>query len=89
LSAAAASSLASMANIGEALEAKLKAVGINTAEELRKAGSKNAFLSLKLRYPNVCLVHLQALEGAVLGIPHNQLPEETKLDLKDFSDGLK
>ena len=53
--------LTSMRNIGKTMEEKLKAVDICTAEELRQTGSKEAFLRLKLRYPNVCLVHLYTL----------------------------
>jgi len=78
-----------MMNIGAEIEKKLKAVEIATAEDLKKAGSKEAFLRLKAKYPNVCLVHLYTLEGAVSNIPFDRLPEETKRDLKDFSDSLK
>jgi len=81
--------LISMMNIGAEIEKKLKAVEIATAEDLKKAGSKEAFLRLKAKYPNVCLVHLYTLEGAVSNIPFDRLPEETKRDLKDFSDSLK
>ena len=81
--------LTSMENIGREIEKKLEAVEIYTAEELVKIGSRKAFLMLKLHYPNVCLVHLYVLEGAVLDIPYNQLSEETKQDLKKYSDSLK
>ncbi|MCL2194144.1 MAG: TfoX/Sxy family protein [Treponema sp.] len=81
--------LISMMNIGAEIEKKLKAVEIATAEDLKKAGSKEAFLRLKAKYPNVCLVHLYTLEGAVSNIPFDRLPEETKRNLKDFSDSLK
>lgn len=83
------SELTSMRNIGKEIEKKLKSVGINTAEELKKLGSKDAFFRLKSYYPNVCLVHLYTLEGAILDIDYNQLSEETKLSLKEYSDGLK
>ena len=81
--------LTSLANIGSNIEKKLKSVDISTAEELIALGSKEAFARLKFRHPNVCLVHLYTLEGAVSGTPHNQLPEDVKQDLKTFSDGLK
>ena len=81
--------LISMMNIGAEIEKKLKAVEIATAEDLKKAGSKEAFLRLEAKYPNVCLVHLYTLEGAVSNIPFDRLPEETKRDLKDFSGSLK
>ena len=54
-----------------------------------EAGSKQAFFKLKETFPDVCLVHLYALEGAVTDQEYNQLPEETKKDLKAFSDFLK
>ena len=81
--------LSSMRNIGNEIEKKLKAVGICSAEELMQAGSKDAFLRLKLCFSNVCLVHLYTLQGAIDDIEYNQLPDEVKQDLKGFSDGLK
>jgi DNA transformation protein len=81
--------LTSMRNIGKEISKKLNTIGICSAEELMQIGSKEAFLSLKTRYPNVCLVHLYTLQGAIDDIDYNKLPEETKLDLKKFSDQLK
>lgn len=68
---------------------KLTAVGIDSPERLMEAGAKQAFVKLKEAYPNVCLVHLYALEGAVRNMEFNALSEETKKDLKEFSDFLK
>lgn len=81
--------LSTLPNIGAELERKLKVVGIETAEDLKSLGSQAAFLKLKDTYPNVCLVHLQALQGAIDNLPLDQLPEDTKQDLKEFSDSLK
>ncbi len=83
------SDLSTLPNIGTELERKLKVVGIETAEDLKSLGSKATFLKLKDTYPNVCLVHLQALQGAIDNLPLDQLPEATKQDLKEFSDSLK
>lgn len=83
------SDLTSMTNIGKELARKLTAVGIGSSDELIAAGSKQAFFQLKERYPHVCLVHLYALEGAIRQTEFNRLPEETKQDLKAFSDFLK
>lgn len=83
------SELTSMINIGKELERKLKAVGINTAEKLIETGSKEAFFKLKETYPNVCLVHLYTLEGAISNIEFNALSDEKKKELKKFSDSLK
>lgn len=81
--------LTSMANIGTEMARKLRAVGINTAEELTAAGSRQAFFQLKSLYPQVCLVHLYALEGAIQGVEFNSLSKEQKRDLREFSDCLK
>lgn len=81
--------LTSMKNIGGEMARKLEAAGVASPEELTRAGAKDAFFRLKTLYPNVCLVHLYALEGAVRGVDFNALPPETKRDLKAFSDALK
>lgn len=52
-------------------------------------GSKEIWFRLKLKYPEICLVHLYTLEGAVSDIEYNQLSEETKKDLKAFTDQWK
>ena len=83
------SELTLMMNIGKEMAGKLTAVGIDSPERLMEAGAKLAFVKLKEAYPNVCLVHLYALEGAVRNMEFNALSEETKKDLKEFSDFLK
>ncbi len=81
--------LTSMKNIGKELERKLKITGITSAEELRSIGSKEAFFKLKKRFPEVCLVHLYTLEGAITDTDFNKLSEEKKKELKAFSDEWK
>ena len=81
--------LTSMMNIGKEMERKLKAVGIDSPEKLIAEGSKQAFLKLKETYPSVCLVHLYTLEGAIQNTEFNSLSEETKKELKEFSNFLK
>lgn len=81
--------LTAMRNIGKELERKLKIIGINSAEDLKKIGGKEAFFKLKMRFPKVCLVHLYALEGAIIDTDFNKLSEEIKKDLKEFSDEWK
>lgn len=80
--------LTSMMNIGRGMAKKLRSVGISSAEELIAAGPEQAFARLKARYPQVCLVHLYALEGAVTQTEFNSLSEEKKRALKRFSDGV-
>ena len=83
------SELTSMLNIGKEMERKLISVGIKSSEELIDIGAKDAFLRLKQKYPNVCLVHLYTLEGAIHDIEYNRLSEDTKKELKEFSNFLK
>ena len=83
------SELTSMMNIGKEMEKKLTTVGIDSSEKLIQVGAKQAFLQLKQEYPNVCLVHLYTLEGAISNTEYNCLSEEKKKELKEFSDYLK
>lgn len=83
------SELTSMMNIGKEMEKKLASVGIDSAEKLTEKGSKQVFLKLKEIYPQICLIHLYALEGAICNVPFNSLPENKKKELKEFSDYLK
>lgn len=81
--------LTSMTNIGKEMAYKLASIGIDTSEKLISAGSKETFLRLKKAYPNVCLVHLYALEGAIQNTEFNSLTEEKKKELKEFLDFFK
>lgn len=81
--------LTTLPNIGSEMARKLSAVGIDCAETLAEVGEKAAFLRLKEKYPQVCLVHLYALAGAAHGTQIDCLSEATKADLKAFSDSLK
>lgn len=81
--------LTSMMNIGSEMKRKLTSVGIDTAEELIFVGAKQAFSRLKEAYPNVCLVHLYTLEGAITNTEYNSLSADKKKELKEFSDSLK
>ena len=83
------SALSSLKNIGKEMEHKLTSIGIATAEELINLGSKEAFIKLKTAYPNICLVHLYTLEGAISNIEYNQLNEDTKQQLRKINNSLK
>lgn len=83
------SELMSMMNIGREMSKKLTAVGIDSSEKLIETGAKQAFLKLKERYPQVCLVHLYALEGAIHNLEFHNLLEDKKKELKEFNDFLK
>lgn len=81
--------LTSMMNIGREMAKKLRSVGISSAEELIAVGPEQAFARLKAQYPQVCLVHLYALKGAVSQTEFNSLSAEKKRELKEFSDSLR
>ncbi len=83
------SDLTTMMNIGKEMERKLVSVGIDSPEKLIELGAKEAFLKLREAYPNVCLVHLYTLEGAIYNTEYNRLPEDKKRELKSFTDSLK
>lgn len=83
------SELKSMMNIGKEMEKKLITVGVDSPKRLIELGSKQAFLKLKTMYPNVCLVHLYVLEGAICNVEYNCLSGDKKKELKEFSDFLK
>ena len=79
------SELTAMMNIGKEMEKKLISVGIGSSEKLIEVGAKDAFLKLKQKYPNVCLVHLYTLEGAIHDTEYNRLPEDTKRNWKNLA----
>jgi DNA transformation protein len=81
--------LTAMKNIGDEMKRKLNAIGINSAEELIELGSKKTFFRLKTVYPEVCLVHLYTLQGAIDNTYFNMLPQSVKNDLKQFSYSLR
>lgn len=81
--------LTDMKNIGTEMKKKLNAIGINSGEDLSKLGSKETFFRLKAEYPEICLVHLYTLEGAIENTDFNMLPQVVKNELKSFSDSLK
>lgn len=83
------SELTAMMNIGKEMARKLTSVGIDTPEKLIELGAMQAFIKLKEAYPNVCLVHLYTLEGAIYNTEYNRLSEDRKKELKAFSDSLK
>ena len=83
------SELTSMMNIGKEMERKLISIGIDSSEKLMELGAKQAFVKLKQEYPQVCLVHLYTLEGAIQNTEFNSLSEDKKKELKEFSDSLK
>lgn len=70
--------------LGKTMEKKLHSVGIHSAEELIKTGSKQAVFQLKEVYPNTCVVILYHLEAAIRGVEMKQLDDVSKAELKAY-----
>ena len=78
--------LTSMRNIGKR---NLNQLVFVLQKNYCKQAVKKPFIRLKMRYPNVCLVHLYTLQGAIDDIEYNQLSDKVKGKLKSFSDSFK
>ncbi len=82
--------LTALPNIGPVLASNLKKVGVEIPEALREMGAEGAWLAIKAQVdPGACLHQLQALAGAVAGVPKKDLPPERKVELKAFFDSHK
>lgn len=81
--------LSELPNIGKTLEKRLIEAGVADAEALKQAGSKDAFMKLRMLEGDTCFNALCALEGAVQGIRWHHLSSETKEALKTFYDSIK
>ena len=78
------SELAKLPNIAAKLDAQLAEVGIATVDELKRVGSREAWLRILARDPSACIMRLSALEGAIQGVRWHHLDDETKASLKEF-----
>ncbi|MEO0561596.1 MAG: TfoX/Sxy family protein [Chloroflexota bacterium] len=76
-------SLVDLKNIGPQTAEWLPAVGIHTPQDLAELGAVAAYTRLKTAFPQqINLTALWALQGALMDIPFNQLPEAVKDDLR-------
>jgi DNA transformation protein len=76
--------LSHLVNIGEKTEHFLQEVGVSTQQELQAIGSVEAWRRLKRLHPEqATLTSLYRLQGALLGVPWNKLPEEIMEQLLD------
>ena len=76
--------LTKLPNIAAKLEGQLADVGITTIDELKRIGSREAWLRILARDPSACIMRLSSLEGAIQGIRWQYLDDETKASLKAF-----
>jgi len=75
-----ASELLKLKNIDPKTVGWLEAVGIHSKDDLIALGAVEVYRRLQIHYP-VTLNTLWALQGAILDIPFNQLPELMKQEL--------
>lgn len=75
-------------NIGKVVAEKLIQVGIETPEQLKSIGSKNAFIRLRTVDSGACLSMLCGLEGAIQGVRWHSLDKSKKEELKEFIKSL-
>ena len=76
--------LSKLPNIGKTVEDQLVLVGIQTVDELKYIGAKEAWLKIQEIDESACIHRLMALEGAIEGIKKTMLSNEVKADLKEF-----
>ena len=76
--------LSKLPNIAAKLEGQLSDMGITTVDELKRIGSREAWLKILARDPSACIMRLSSLEGAIRGIRWHDLDNETKESLKAF-----
>ena len=76
--------LLDMPNIGPELTQQLMRIGIETPEQLKQVGSKEAWLRIQQIDISACCNRLMALEGANQNIRWHNLTPEIKNELKAF-----
>ena len=76
--------LSKLPNIGKTVEEQLNQVGINSVDELKSTGAKEAWLKIQEIDESACINRLMALEGAIQGVKKTMLPDDVKADLKEF-----
>jgi DNA transformation protein len=73
-----------MRNLGPIIAGRLRAVGIETPDELRKLGAVEAYVKLKRAFQaETTHAHLYALHGAVTDVRWYALPEEARAALRN------
>ena len=76
--------LTKLPNIGKVVEEQLNQVGIETEDDLKAIGAKQAWLKIQEIDESACIHRLMALEGAIEGKKKALLPDEKKAELKRF-----
>ena len=69
-------------NIGEKTAQWIHDAGIHSVEELSELGAVEAWTRIKAVHPELTLVGLYALQGALLELHWKELPPEMKAELR-------
>jgi len=72
--------LIKLKNIGEKSADMLIDVGITSPQQIEDLGAVEIYQRLQARH-NVSRVMLWALQGALMDLPYNQLPDDVKQEL--------
>jgi len=75
------SSLPRIKNMGPKSTDWLNDIGVFTLEDIERQGVVSVYKRLKASRPNISLVMLWALQGAVMNLHWKWLPEEVKAEL--------
>ena len=73
--------LASLPNLGPASAQMLRAAGLSDVAQLRAVGAVRAFAQVRRSQPQASLNLLWALEGALTGLPWQQVAREHRTSL--------
>ena len=68
-------------NIGPKSESWLNDIGIFTVDDVEAIGVVEIYRRLKLSRPNISLVMLYALQGAVMDMHWQEIPDDVREDL--------
>ena len=81
--------LRELPNVGPKLAENFRRAGLESPENFRSAGAREAFLRIRAQVdPAACCHQLTVLAGAELGIPKKAIPAEKKAELRAFFDSL-
>jgi DNA transformation protein len=74
--------MSKLRNLGAKSSEWLAAVGVHSLEDVERLGVVETYLRVKAAFPDrVSLNMLWGLQGALMEIPWNQIPEDIKQDL--------
>ncbi len=73
-----------LVNIGGAVARQLHAAGVDTPDDLRAIGAREAWRRILSMDDSACMHRLLALEGAVRGVQKKALPQDVREELRAF-----